>query len=372
MAWLEDVRNCVVALPREFSLNEIYRFSGYLGSRYPKNRNVPDQIRKQLQVLRDLGELEFLGSGTYRSRAERTSDWPLRPGDATSRAELAEILGLRGTAPLESGMFKPALGRPFGGDLLLFHQAGENPYGDRFSEDGERVFVGQGRAEDGDQRLERYNRQLAEQLDRGLAARLFVQEDSRSPTLRYEGEFVATDVAFSYRDNERRSVIEYNLTPANDFSAAAAYGAAYEHVLEERLEPHVVPVRGRERRIQEKIRDAAFRTHIRAIYGEQGAVCGPPLEAGMHRDLQAAHIRAFGAGGPDARNNGLCLCARHHWAFDHGAFTLDADLCLLLARGFEDPHGELIEGASVLLPGVEALYPHEDYLGWHRQTWQFS
>jgi len=28
-------------------------------------RHIPDKIRQQLQVLRDLGLLEFLGSGSY-------------------------------------------------------------------------------------------------------------------------------------------------------------------------------------------------------------------------------------------------------------------------------------------------------------------
>jgi hypothetical protein len=34
--------------------------------KYPKNWHVRDKIRQQLQVFRDKGFLEFLGSGTYR------------------------------------------------------------------------------------------------------------------------------------------------------------------------------------------------------------------------------------------------------------------------------------------------------------------
>jgi len=33
---------------------------------YPQNAHVRDKIRQQLQVLRDLRLLEFLGSGSYR------------------------------------------------------------------------------------------------------------------------------------------------------------------------------------------------------------------------------------------------------------------------------------------------------------------
>ncbi len=32
------------------------------------NRHVRDKIRQQLQILRDLGFVEFLGSGRYRLR----------------------------------------------------------------------------------------------------------------------------------------------------------------------------------------------------------------------------------------------------------------------------------------------------------------
>lgn len=32
----------------------------------PANRHVRDKIRQQLQVLRDLGLLEFLGAGSYK------------------------------------------------------------------------------------------------------------------------------------------------------------------------------------------------------------------------------------------------------------------------------------------------------------------
>jgi type II restriction enzyme len=34
---------------------------------HPGNRHVPDKIRQQLQVLRALGFVEFLGRGRYRS-----------------------------------------------------------------------------------------------------------------------------------------------------------------------------------------------------------------------------------------------------------------------------------------------------------------
>lgn len=50
----------------EFSLTEVYAREFEYAALYPKNRNVRAKIRQQLQVLRDLELLEFLGHGRYR------------------------------------------------------------------------------------------------------------------------------------------------------------------------------------------------------------------------------------------------------------------------------------------------------------------
>ena len=49
-----------------FTLSDLYGKEGQFARVYPENRNVRPKIRQQLQILRDLGYLEFLGSGTYR------------------------------------------------------------------------------------------------------------------------------------------------------------------------------------------------------------------------------------------------------------------------------------------------------------------
>ena len=65
--WTLDVLNVVRGLNKhEFWLEEVYAFAGRLQSLHPDNRHVPDKIRQQLQVLRDLGLVEFLGRGRYR------------------------------------------------------------------------------------------------------------------------------------------------------------------------------------------------------------------------------------------------------------------------------------------------------------------
>jgi type II restriction enzyme len=67
--WTLDVLNVVRALGKtEFNLTEVYAFESKLARLHPNNRHVQPKIRQQLQVLRDLGLLKFLGGGDYRLR----------------------------------------------------------------------------------------------------------------------------------------------------------------------------------------------------------------------------------------------------------------------------------------------------------------
>jgi type II restriction enzyme len=64
--WLADVLRCVERCFTNFTLANIYAFEGELALKHPDNHNIRAKIRQQLQVLRDLGFIEFLGSGEYR------------------------------------------------------------------------------------------------------------------------------------------------------------------------------------------------------------------------------------------------------------------------------------------------------------------
>jgi len=64
--WTLDVLNELRRLEKsEFSLLEVYAREASLSRLYPQNHHVRDKIRQQLQVLRDLGLIKFLGSGRY-------------------------------------------------------------------------------------------------------------------------------------------------------------------------------------------------------------------------------------------------------------------------------------------------------------------
>jgi type II restriction enzyme len=67
--WTLDVLNVLRSLGRkEFTLAEVYARGEELQRLHPQNRYVEAKIRQQLQRLRDLGFVEFLGRGAYRLR----------------------------------------------------------------------------------------------------------------------------------------------------------------------------------------------------------------------------------------------------------------------------------------------------------------
>lgn len=64
--WTLDVLNAVRGLGKtDFALADAYALESSLGQLHPRNRHIRDKIRQQLQVLRDLGIIAFLGRGRY-------------------------------------------------------------------------------------------------------------------------------------------------------------------------------------------------------------------------------------------------------------------------------------------------------------------
>lgn len=64
--WKLEVFKCANSIPKQsFSISDINKFENHLRKIYPTNQHIPDKIRQQLQYLRDLGLIEFLGFGRY-------------------------------------------------------------------------------------------------------------------------------------------------------------------------------------------------------------------------------------------------------------------------------------------------------------------
>lgn len=66
--WKKDVFSCLLNITKDvFSLEEVYKFKKQLFRLHPENRNIKPKIRQQLQLLRDMGLIEFtLERGVYR------------------------------------------------------------------------------------------------------------------------------------------------------------------------------------------------------------------------------------------------------------------------------------------------------------------
>jgi len=72
LGWTWDVWDVIDSVNlREFSIDEIYKHEDHLAKLHPQNKHVRAQIQLQLQILRDLGFIEFVDNrGHYR--------WPRR------------------------------------------------------------------------------------------------------------------------------------------------------------------------------------------------------------------------------------------------------------------------------------------------------
>ncbi len=65
--WKLEVFKCLDTFSKQlFTLDDINEFENHFKTKYPSNNNVLPKIRQQLQYLRDLGLIEFLGNGKYK------------------------------------------------------------------------------------------------------------------------------------------------------------------------------------------------------------------------------------------------------------------------------------------------------------------
>lgn len=265
--------SCAQALPPTFTLPQIYAFADDLG-RGRKKQNVPARIHEQLQNLCRDGKLERVEPGVYRHMDARSATvWPFHVGDRITRADLCDVLGLDAHGLDRKGMHKNSSGR-FSRDLLLMHEAGENPYQDRFIGDSVLLWYGQGVPSKGDQRYRGFNRYLAEHVELGIDVHLFVRPDASDPAMEYRGKFMTHDARLVTREAEGRKVLEYELH--NTTATRDAVGLLYQHSWERPPEPYVLDVRARTRPADRPARDKAFGSRLMDLYREQCAICGPP------------------------------------------------------------------------------------------------
>ena len=119
-------------------------------------------------------------------------------------------------------------------------------------------------------------------------------------------------------------------------------------------------------------RSILFRATIQKLYDATCSVCRVGLQSprGLF-EVNAAHIVPKSKQGSDDVRNGLSLCRTHHWAFDHGLFSVDENrkvfvpsivLSIRTNKALADFHGAAIKEANdkILIADSAALLWHAD------------
>jgi putative restriction endonuclease len=117
-------------------------------------------------------------------------------------------------------------------------------------------------------------------------------------------------------------------------------------------------------------RSASWPRQILTAWDNQCAFCGYDGHLGSAAvGLEAAHVRWFNLGGPDAFDNGIALCSLHHKLFDRGALGLDPDHRVVVsglftarteaAKRIYELHG------SELQPRRGTALPAPEHTAWH-------
>ena len=122
------------------------------------------------------------------------------------------------------------------------------------------------------------------------------------------------------------------------------------------------------------VRDAAFRKIVISIYEHRCAFCGLQITNSLSQSIvDGAHIKPFSKFYDDRIDNGISLCKNHHWAFDHGWFTINDDYVILVSDDLweKSPNAKPIkesQGERIILPIQEQYCPRIEALVWHREN----
>ncbi len=128
---------------------------------------------------------------------------------------------------------------------------------------------------------------------------------------------------------------------------------------------------------ERKQRDRAFRTIVLDEYRRQCAVCQSKF---VYREknkpdlieAEAAHIISVENKGTDDPRNGVSLCRRHHWAFDHGFFTITDARVVKISPAIHRAQVinfdlEEYDSQPINAPARFSYQPHEEALHYHQK-----
>lgn len=144
------------------------------------------------------------------------------------------------------------------------------------------------------------------------------------------------------------------------------------------IEPKLKSGLSKERRETYSVpRDAAFVIAVRRLYSYRCIFCGVGLRAPNGRpEVQSAHVYPKKLDGSDDVRNGICLCRRHHWAFDVGWMAITDDYTTIIRKDVPTTSDYLfirdLEGKRIREPLEIALAPHTMFLKEHRKLMKFE
>lgn len=115
--------------------------------------------------------------------------------------------------------------------------------------------------------------------------------------------------------------------------------------------------------VTRKIRDVAFRKHVRIVYANTCAITGLRLlDRDGRPEVQGAHILPVEANGPDSIRNGIAMTATVHWLFDRGLISIGDDYRVLRSAKHQDALSALPLRDVMTIPEKTSDRPHPMYL----------
>ena len=124
---------------------------------------------------------------------------------------------------------------------------------------------------------------------------------------------------------------------------------------------------------ERKHRSADFRREVLMAYEYQCAFCGYDGALGrVSAGLDAAHVKWWAMDGPDAIDNGVCLCSLHHKLFDMGVLGVTEDWRISVSGDFVGrsatarTHVLSLAGQPATPPQALYSHPKREYITWHQ------
>jgi len=333
-------------------------------------------LSRELQELRDRGEIEFLGSGHY-----RLLDAPVALPQV-SPSKCVFVIGshsIYADEPDRFYRFPPrwlnAAARSVGQWIVYQEPRRAGPRGyyavarvEQIVRDPAETGMSLALIEPGSY-LE-FGRDVPFQLDGQALERGLLDTDGRLNN----GRAIQSIRPISDEDFNR--IVGLGLVEEDELLPRRDEDEPELERVHEAQEPWLGPVERDTVLTNRKVRDRQFRKRVLEAYDCRCALTGMRLiNGGGRAEVQAAHIMSVEANGPDTEVNGIALSGTVHWMFDRGLISLSDAGDILLSSKINDVEGvkKLIRpDRRAILPANSNLRPHPRYLAWHREWHRFA